>query len=221
MTVFELLSNGFEPAALGDSVGQTLSHAQERGHRIVPVVDEDRRLVAIAKTAELGVAKNQDTTLRDGPLNPPIFVPADAHLYDAVEVVVNSEVDLLPVVDETGAYLGCIDLSGLLKSVSRTLGIGESGSIIEIDMPPRDYTLGRLVHTIEEHGARVLSIYSDGRRHPDADVRVVVKVSVTDTVRIRAVLEHYGYHVVAVDRENSTAEDIQQRVREFIHYLDV
>jgi len=221
MTVFELLSEYLEPATLDETVGETLERALERGHQHVAVVDAAGRLIATVRLPDLVACPNPQTPLREFRLQTPLFIASEAHLFDAVEFVVDNEVDVLPVVDAEGRYLGALDLTGLLRSVSRALGIGEAGSIIEIDVSPRDYALGRLVHTIEEHGARVLSVNSEQPREAGADVRLTVKMSVSDTVRIRAVLEHYGYSVVAVERRQSMAEDLQQRVREFIHYLDV
>lgn len=221
MTVFELLSDYLEPATLDDAVGDVLSQALQRGHHVVPVVDEGNRLVAIVRVPELIACTDTQTRLREFKLQAPVLIASDAHLFDAVEFVVDHEVDILPVVDADGRYLGALDLTGLLRSVSRILGIGDAGSIIEIDVSPRDYALGKLVHTIEEHGVRVLSINSERQLEPNADIRLTIKLSATDTVRMRAVLEHYGYSVVVAERRQSMAEDIQQRVREFIHYLDV
>jgi CBS domain-containing protein len=221
MTVFELLTDYMQPATLQDSVGDALSLALDQGHQVVPVIDEQELLVGTARLADLIAAEDLGRPLSECNLGSPVKIASDAPLFDAVEFVVDHEVDLLPVIDESGRYLGAVDLTGLLRSVSRILRIGDAGSVVEIDIPRRDYTLGQLVHTIEEHGAHVLTINSENPRNPEADVRVIVKVSLTDTVRIRAVLEHYGYNVVSIDREKSTAEDIQQRVREFMHYLDV
>jgi phage gp46-like protein len=138
-----------------------------------------------------------------------------------VQIVLDNETDLLAVVDGEGRYMGAVDLSGLLRSMSRLLRFHEEGALIEIDVPPRDYALARLAHTIEESGARVLSINSEVPKEAEGDVRLMVKVNVADPVRTRAVLEHYGYQVVAVDRARISSEDLEHRVREFIHYLDV
>ena len=221
MTVFELLSDYVQPATLDDSVGDALALALGQGYQLVPVVDEDEVLVATTRLPELVACPDPERPLREHRLNSPIFVASEAHTFDAIELALDNEVDLLPVIDESGRYLGSVDLSGLLRSAARTLGLGTAGANIEVDISPRDYALARLVHTIEENGAKVLSVNTERLPETESDVRVTVKVSVPDPVRIRAVLEHYGYQVVAVDRRKSTAEDIQQRVREFMHYLDV
>ena len=48
-----------------------------------------------------------------------------------------------------------------------------------------------------------------------------MKVSVEDTSRIRAVLEHLGYHVSRSTGRSLSDDELQQRVAELMHYLDV
>ncbi len=221
MTVLELLIDPLQAVSLDDGVDTALNLSLEQGHRAVPVVDEDGVLVASLRLVDLLACEESSATVRDCRLNSPHWIRADAQVLEAVGLVVDNEIDLLPVVDGAGRYVGAVDLTGLLRSVSRLLRVGEPGSLIEVDVSPRDYTLARLIHTVEENGAKVLAVNSESARNPESDVRVMLRVNTGDTVRIKAVLEHYGYNVVAVDREQSSAEDIQQRVREFMHYLDV
>ena len=221
MTVLDILSDYLEPATLDDSVVDTLNRALEEGLLIVPVIGEEERLVAIVRLSDLVTDAERGGLLRNSTLQTPIVVSPDLRLYDAVQMVLDNETDLLAVVDREGRYMGVIDLSGLLRSMSRLFRIEEEGAFIEIDVAPRDYAIGRLAHTIEESGARVLSINSKAPTDPEQDIRLTVKVNVADPVRTRAVLEHYGYRVIAIDRARTNSEDIQQRVREFIHYLDV
>jgi len=49
----------------------------------------------------------------------------------------------------------------------------------------------------------------------------VVKVSIVDTSRIRAVLEHLGYRVHRSTGRKIPDDELKHRVAEFMHYLDV
>jgi hypothetical protein len=50
---------------------------------------------------------------------------------------------------------------------------------------------------------------------------VTVKLNATDTARIRHVLEHHGYRVVASFSELEDDNDLQFRIQEFMRYLEV
>jgi len=221
MTVFELLSDHLKAVSLDDGVDAALDLALKQGHSVVPVVDDEGILVATARLTDLLACEDPSAPVRDCRLNTPQSIRAEDQVLNAVGMVVDNEIDLLPVIDRDGRYVGAVDLTVLLRLVARLLRLGESGSLIEIDLAPRDYTLARLIHTVEESGAKVLAVNSESPRTAESDVRVMMRVNTSDTVRIKAVLEHYGYNVVSVDREQSSAEDLQQRVREFMHYLDV
>ncbi|MEM1117180.1 MAG: CBS domain-containing protein, partial [Bacteroidota bacterium] len=50
-------------------------------------------------------------------------------------------------------------------------------------------------------------------------VRVTLKLNVTDTARVRHLMAHYDYRVVAVFDE--AQDDIEARAAAFLRYLDV
>lgn len=87
-------------------------------------------------------------------------------------------------------------------------------------MDPADYSLSRLVYTIEQNDVKILSVASES---PDDQgmVRVTLKLNVNDTARVRHVLEHEGYRVVASFSETDDEEDLKLRVQEFMRYLEV
>ena len=81
--------------------------------------------------------------------------------------------------------------------------------------------MSKLVYTIEQNGVRILSIASESPDYEGGKIRVTLKLNVKDASRVRHMLEHYGYHVVATFSDDSTDEDLQLRVQEFMRYLEV
>ena len=61
---------------------------------------------------------------------------------------------------------------------------------------------------------------SVGPRGP-ADSAHVAVVHVTDASRVRHMLEHHGYYVVASFGEDEDDEDLLYRIQEFMRYLEV
>jgi len=67
----------------------------------------------------------------------------------------------------------------------------------------------------------VRSVFTEPPVREGEPVRVTLKLDVTDSTRIRHVLEHYGYHVVAAFSDVSSDEEFQQRIRAFMRFLEV
>lgn len=220
MVVRDLISDCFLPVTASDSVGDALSQVIASEFSRLPVVDDDGLLVGMIRLAVLLKETDLTQSVAALPFDPPVSVSADAHLYDAIQMVVDREVELLPVTDGAGRYLGSVGLSDILVPVSKMLAVSASGSVLQITVPRRDYTLRDIVHSIEQTGGLVLSLCSE-QGATDDDYVLTVKTSVDDTSRIRAVLEHMGYRVTSATRQAEVDHELQHRVAEFMHYLDV
>jgi hypothetical protein len=65
----------------------------------------------------------------------------------------------------------------------------------------------------------VLAVASELPETSTDDIRVTLKLNVKDTSRVRHVLEHNDYHVVAAFGEEG--EELEELVDEFVRYLEV
>ena len=221
MLVKDLISEGLLPAARTDTVGDVLSLAIYGELKHMPVVDEEGKLCGMIRLSTLLDESDVGKTIGDLPFDAPVSVPEDAHIFEAIQHVVDRSIEVLPVVTRDGTYRGSIGLANVLGPISRMLGTEQPGAVLEIEMNASDYSLRHMVHGIEESGARVISLTSMQVDAAADRVAFTVKVSVEDTSRIRAVLEHLGYQVNRDSGSQIDDDELQHRVAEFMHYLDV
>ncbi|MFV1981017.1 MAG: HPP family protein [Rhodothermia bacterium] len=225
MIVKDLISEGVLPVSRSDTVGDALSLVAHGEVKHLPVVDEERRLIGMVRLATLLQEADIARPIGELPFDAPISVSEDAHIYDAVQLVVDQGADRgadqVPVISSDGKYAGSIGWSDVLGPLSRLLAVTESGSVLEVELLVRDFTLRHLIHAVEESGARILSLGTIRTGEPAEMITVVVKVSVVDTSRIRAVLEHFGYRVHQSTGRKIPDDELKHRVAEFMHYLDV
>ena len=224
MIVKDLISEGVLPVSTSDTVGDALSLAVYGEVKHLPVVDEERRLIGMVRLSTLLEEADVGRPIGELPFDAPISVSEDAHIYDVIQLVVdrgvNQDADQVPVISSDGKYAGSIGWSNVLGPVSRLLGIPESGSVLEVELSARDFTLRHLIYAVEESGARVLSLGTMRTGESVETMTVVVKVSIEDTPRIRAVLEHFGYRVQMSTGRKIPDDELEHRVAEFMHYLD-
>ena len=83
----------------------------------------------------------------------------------------------------------------------------------------RDYSPARIAYLIEQTDAKILSLVSEP--HPEGYWKVILKLNVTETARIRHVLAHHGYQVAGDFRPEAENEELQHRVEAFLRYLEV
>lgn len=224
MTVQNLLSPDLEPLAPTDSVAQALAHFAEIDVEHLPVVDDEGRLLALVAENEL--EEQADPSARLGTLGGlgAVSVGPDVHLFEAASLLAAHHLSVLPVADAEGRYVGLVERHAVFEHFSRMLSTGAPGAILILEVSPRDYSLGRLSHLIEQTDAKILSVSTqtpDEAAFDQTILRITLKLSVTDTSRVRYLLEQNGYRVVAAFNEDDTEVEFERRLQEFMRYLEV
>lgn len=220
MIIQQLISRTTPPLKPSDTVEHALGLVLELRVRHLPVVSDDGMLLGLVSEDQLLDALDPDVEIRAflGPR--PLFAHPDHHVFDVTKVMVEHDLTALPVAEESGRFLGVVKRHDIFDQFARMLSTQESGAIIALEVPPRDYSLGKLVHTIEQNDVKVLSIASEAAEGENGSIRVTLKLNVTDASRVRHMLEHFGYRVVASFGEPG-ADEIALRVQEFMRYLEV
>lgn len=222
MNVRSLISKAAPPLKPSDTAEHALGQLMELRVRHLPVVSDENQLVGlISEDRLLDLATGPDSTI-DALLGvKPISGGPETHIFDVTKTMVEHDLTVLPIATADGQYLGLVKRHDIFDRFARMLSTQESGAILALEVEPRDYSLSRLVYTIEQHDVKILSIASESPDEPGGQIRITVKLNVTDTARIRHVLEHHGYHVVASFSEEENDEELQFRIQEFMRYLEV
>lgn len=226
MTIRNLIARHIPPLRLDDTVEHALGLLLEHSLYQMPVVDENERLVgSVAEDMLLNAAGPDatiDSLIRVSPNgHHPLQVLPDTHVFEATKALVKHDLTAVPVATAEGEYLGVLRRHDIFGQFAKMLSTQESGAILALELDPRDYSLSQLVYTIENNDVKILSIASEPPDSETGPIRVTIKLNTTDATRVRHMLEHHGYHVVASFSEEETDEDLEWRVQEFMRYLEV
>ena len=223
MTVQHYIALDIDPLAPTDTVGHAAYRFADLDAEHLPVVDEDGRLVALVAEEEVLELTTPTVELSTIAGLGAVSVGSDAHVFEAANLLVVHRLSLLPVVEE-GVYLGVIRRSTVFETFAAMLATGRPGTVLVLEVPTRDYSLTQLSHLVEQSGGRVLSASAQMPLEAGGDatfLRVTLKLNVSDTARIRYLLEHNSYRVTAVFNEEESEDDLSLRVQEFMRYLEV
>lgn len=225
MTVQSILSIDIEPLAPTDTVGRALYRLADLDVAHLPVVGDDGRLLTVIAGDDLLEQLEPDATLDQVAGRGAVCVSAEAHWYEAASLLARNQLSMLPVIDRSGQYIGMVRRSDLFDRFAGSLSTGSPGAIIILEVPPRDFCLSQLVHLIEQSDGKVLSLSTQGQEQAAAygplPIHVTLKLSSAETSRIKHVLDHHGYHVVAAFNEVETEEVFNRRLAAFLRYLEV
>ncbi len=198
-----------------DALGLLMEH--HVGH--LPVVTEDGTLAGLVSETRLMEADGPDTTVGDLVAVRPMHVAPEEHIFNAARTMVQHDLSVVPVATPKGRYLGLIRRHDIFDKFAQMLSTQQAGAIVALEVDARDYALAQLIHLIEQNDGKVLAVASESPEQSTDKIRVTLKLNVKDTARIRHVLEHNGYHVVASFGEEE--EELEELVEEFVRYLEV
>ena len=202
-----------------DSVETALGLLMEHHVRHLPVVDDEGRLAGVISEDRLMDAEGADARVDSLLIGRPVSIPPEAHVFDAARTLVEHDLSTIPVANAEGDYLGVLRRHDVFDQFAQMLSTRQSGAILALEVDSRDYALAKLVHVIEQNEAKVLAVASESPETSTEKIRITLKLNIKDTTRVRHVLEHHGYHVVAAFGEEDG--ELEELVEEFVRYLEV
>lgn len=202
-----------------DSVEKALGLLMEHHVRHLPVVDDKGQLGGIISEDRLMDAEGPDSRVDSLLIGRPVSVPPEAHIFDAARTMVDHDLSTIPVADKQGDYLGILRRHDIFDQFAQMLSTRQSGAILALEVDSRDYALAKLIHVIEQNEAKVLAVASESPETSTEKIRITLKLNIKDTARVRHVLEHHDYHVVAAFGEKDG--EMEELVEEFVRYLEV
>ncbi len=222
MDIRTLISKTTPPLKATDTVEHALGFMLEVRVRHLPVVNDEGLLVGVVSEEQLLDALKSDEELQElGTGAVPATAHFDDHVFDLTKTMVRHDLSTLPIVDYNGHYIGLVLRHDIFDQVARMMSTQENGAILALEITPRDYSLAQLVHTVEQNDAKVLSVASEPADDLTGRMTVTLKLNTLDATRIRHVLAHHGYDVVASFGESEDEEEMLLRVQEFMRYLEV
>lgn len=219
MKVREAIHSATPALQSSDSVEKALGLLMEHHVRHLPVVNEDGRLAGIIAEERLMDADGPASSIGALLVGRPVSVLPDAHIFDAARMMVKHDLSTVPVADSEGQYHGLLRRHDIFDQFAQMLSTRQQGAILALEVDPRDYALAKLIHTIEQNGAKVLAVASESPDETSDKIRVTLKLNVTDITRVRHVIEHHGYRIVASFSEDD--EEMLERAQAFMRYLEV
>lgn len=219
MKVRDAIHSATPALQTSDTVETALGLLMEHRVNHLPVVDDDGRLAGVISEDRLMDADGPQEKVETLLIGRPVSVPPEAHIFDAARSMVEHDLSTIPVATKKGQYLGLLRRHDIFDRFAQMLSTRQQGAILALEVDSRDYALAKLIHVIEQNEAKVLAVASELPENSTEDIRVTLKLNVKDTSRIRHVLEHHGYHVVASFGEED--EELEDLVEEFVRYLEV
>ncbi len=219
MIASQLITYEIPPLKLNDNGSRALDWMEEFKVTELPVVDNGKYLGLIEETQLLDRSNIDDKIGSYNLMFKKPFAHENQHVFEIISLIVQNDIDLLPVLDANEKFLGIITINSVLKFFSETVSIANQGSIITLELNINDYSLAEIAKMVESDNAKILASFITS--HPDSTkLEVTLKINKNEITRILATFERFNYMVTASYNETDYQKDLQNRYDEFMRFLN-
>lgn len=220
MKVDNHLLNDLTPLADTDQVGVILDTMEELKFSHLPVVDQDRiYLGVVCEDDLLEVSEESDALGKHTHLLKSFSIERNSNLFEAIKIIGEGNLSLLPVVGTDNKYIGYLSTTEVIQDLGRDLTFSESGGVIVLKVPVRDYQLAQIAQIVESEDARIMGLHMSNSSDTDQLI-VCLKINQTDLSRIIKSFERYNYIVVEVFHQSIFDENVADRYESFMKYIN-
>ena len=219
MIASELISYDIPPLKLSDTGVKAMDWMEEFKTSELPVVENNKYVGVVSESVVLD-RNNIDDTFKDYGLSfKKPFAYENQHLFEVISLIVEHDVDLLPVVDQNEQYLGLITTKKIVEYLSNVASVSSAGSILTLEINVNDYSLAEISKMVESDDAKILASFITS--HPDSKkLEVTLKINKTEISRILHTFERFNYTVLASYNESEYHKDLNDRYDEFMRFLN-
>lgn len=217
MFIKDFISNEVPTLKPGDTVRQAMEMMEEFKVTHLPVIANGRLLGLMAEHT-LEACEDDALPIQGLELDLSQLLP-DQHVFEAMSLMDDRHLSLLPVVNEDGVYLGHVKAQNVISAFAKTQAVGSEGSIMVLEMDARDYSLAEIGRLTESNGVKVLSSMLTTNEQ-SSQVEVTLKLNKEDIRAVVQTFERYDYTVKAFFHAPKHADDLQRRFEAFMKYLN-
>lgn len=220
MKVDNHLLNDLKPLADTDQVGVILDTMEELKFSHLPVVDQERiYLGVVCEDDLLEVSEESDTLGKHSHLLKPYYVARKASLFDAIKIIGEGNLSLLPVVNEDNKYVGYLSTNEVIQDLGRDQTFSAEGGVLILKVSVRDYQLTQIAQIVESEDARIIGLHLVNSTDTE-ELIVCLKINQIDLSRIIKSFERYNYSIVEVFHQSIFDENVADRYEAFMKYIN-
>ena len=185
----------------------------------LPVVDKGKYIFLLAER-DIFAMTNMENPIENASIYAPC-VNEEAPVLEALQVMGNDQLTLLPVVNQDGIYEGAVTIPVLIEKMVELTNAGLKGALIALELNSTDYVLSELVRLAEANNARILSLFTYPVKAA-AKLIILLKIDLEDASPVLRSLERFNFNVLYCFQKKGLTNDIMKnRLEELMYYIEM
>ena len=220
MLTVDLISDNIPRLQLQDSIHKAVQLLADFRVTHLPVVSDDKYLGLLSEEDLLDAKDDKQTIeiLQQHFIN--AFVKDNVHFLNAVNVGLQCDSNVIPVVNEDGELAGVIATPELLKALGNFAGANEIGGIIVLEMERYQFAISEISRIVESNDCTILHLNSFADAITGM-LTVTLHVNKREIAALVATFERYEYDVIYYFGNENFENEIHSNYRHLMNYLDI
>lgn len=218
MNVREYITNDFVALSPNDSSERAIELFQELGFDYLPIVDNEELVSCLSKDFSL-IDKLEDKISSYVDISSIFCVNINSNLLDALKVLGDMDTNIIPVCGENHRYSGYLTQEDLMSYISNTPLVDEFGGVLLIKKGIKEFSISEISKIVESENAKVLGVFIS--EFLDDEAIITLKVNQLRLANIEAALKRFGYQVIESYHNNRDADNLEDRYKSLMKYLDI
>jgi len=186
----------------------------------LPVVVEDKLAGLVSEDGLLNI---EDDTTRLSQLQASfskIAAHADSFFFEAVQMVNESGLTVIPVITGESEYVGSIIATDLLKHLSKISGVNDNGGVIMLEMEKVSFSFSEISKLVETNDAQItqLNTYTDTH---SGNFYITLRINKLEISDIVATFQRYEYQVKFYFGEELYENELRNNYDHLMNYLNI
>ena len=218
MNVDQLMDPSIPILSTEDSGDSALAVMEENNLTQLPIVSEEHYVGLIQENDLLEWPDTHAPLKNTAQLNKPAII-ASAHPFEAIRIMNQMGLSILPVIDSEHRYVGTLTKDTLLKYVAESSGIDNPGGIIVLEIAPRNYSLYEIARICENEDVMIINLQV--HTNESGKLEVTMKLNRSALEAVVSSFERHDYHVKEVFGQEVNAEDIEGKYNLLMNYINM
>jgi acetoin utilization protein AcuB len=220
MKIQQLISANVPTVSLSDNADKALLLMQDY-HLIQLPLLSNNKYIGIVSEDDLLDWQDTNITFADAAIE--YFKPIamlDAHIYDGAKIMKEHQLQILPIVDNTGEYIGAATQENVFNYLLDGTQCIENGGILVVEVTQFNFSISHIARVFESENVTILSFQIHNIENTNL-LTLTIKTNKQDLRAIVATLERLNYSVKEIFSEMQTNEDLESNFAGLMNYLNV
>src|SRR5688500_18482567 len=185
----------------------------------LPVVAEDQYLGLVFEDDLLNI----DETVSLQTISNQFFnasVHANTHFLESIQVSLDYNLTLVPVVERNNEFIGVILAKDLLRNLGKMTGAQEPGGLIVLELEQRNFSFAEISKLVETNDAQITQLNTYWDTNTDSFL-VTLKINKFEISDIIATFQRYEYQVKYYFGEELYENELRDNYDHLMNYLSI